>query len=134
MTGGARVPSTQVVLGALRVLVAGVIVARSAALLGGRPILTGRGERRFFGWAYREPALQARLSRAAVGARYGEAICMRDPAGAVDPGWLRMIAIYYFPEQITLVAGRSNGPPCRRTALTLRPDGLAWTRARVAAR
>ncbi len=51
------------------------------------------------------------LARAAEDLRPGDAvwICVLDPA--IDPGWVRVMALYALPRQCVIGAGRAPSPP-----------------------
>ncbi len=112
---------------ALLFAAAAVTVWRGGRLARGGDPLDATGERRFFAWAWREPAVPAALERIAPSLRYGETVCLQDLSGRRDPAWLRAMALYALPRQIVLVPADASkaraAPACRRTALLLAPDG-----------
>jgi hypothetical protein len=111
----------------LLLLAAAVAASRAARIFGGKDLLDAPSERRFFAWAYRDPAALRALAATAPALRFGETVCVCDLSGRLDPGWLRVMATYELAHQVVLVPTTSaqarSAPPCRRTALLLRADG-----------
>jgi hypothetical protein len=111
----------------LLLFAAAVAASRAARIFGGKELLDAPSERRFFAWAYRDPAALRALAATAPAFRFGETVCICDLSGRLDPGWLRVMATYELAHQVVLVPATSaqarTAPPCRRTALLLRADG-----------
>src|SRR6478672_4046680 len=78
----------------LLVLVAGIAAHRAFSLVILRPALEAHGERRYFRWAYRDPAVESGLRAAEAALRSGEAVYVVGPPGR-DPEWIRVMAIYF---------------------------------------
>ena len=110
-------------------LAAVVAILCSRAILLGRRIdvLTARSEKRFFGWAFRDPALNAVLSTMAPRLRDGEAICLQSRVARHEPWWLRVMGTYFLSRQVVLVPGASSKastPLCKRSTVIIQPDAL----------
>jgi hypothetical protein len=114
--------------GAWLLAAVGAVVCSRAILLGRSvDVLTARSEKRFFGWAFRDPPLNAALARMAPRLRDGEAICLQSRLARHDPWWLRVMGTYAFSRQVVVVPGeasKASTPPCKRTTVVIRPDGL----------
>jgi hypothetical protein len=111
----------------LLLLAAGVAASRAARIFAGGDLLDAPSERRFFAWAFRDPAALRNLEAAAPALRYAETVCVQDLSRRLDPGWLRVMATYELAHQVVLVPATPeqarSAPACRRTALLLRADG-----------
>jgi hypothetical protein len=109
---------------ALLVVVAAVILWRAASLAGGKPVLTARSEKEFFGWSYRDTGLRAKLEEAAARLRPNEAIAIEVPAGDYDAAWIEVMARYYFARQrIRHRIEPSPADPRSATRVIIRRDG-----------
>ncbi len=94
----------------LLLLLAGIVTLARGAFLIHRPIvpfpesavLSGRGEKFFFGWSYRDPGLAGLFSRIEVSLPRGEIVLLAIPPGRHDPGWLHVMALYFLPHQYTI--------------------------------
>ncbi len=78
--------------------------------------LTARGETHWFGWAYRDPALLARLERAEKLLSPGESVCIDATRSSVDSLWLRVMMNYSLwkqPPADACAAGNPEGPLTR---------------------
>jgi hypothetical protein len=100
---------TVVIAGAVLATVAAVSGVRALRLAGGADPLTAHNERRWRGFAYRDPEIGARLGAVEAELVPGETVHLVVPPESWDPNWLRVMARYYLPAQ--RVAGVSVGAP-----------------------
>ncbi|MFN2632384.1 MAG: hypothetical protein ABR610_03115 [Thermoanaerobaculia bacterium] len=90
-------------------LLAGAAVvasARALRLARAGPALDAHGERAWFAWALQSPAVPPLLSRAAGELRPGEAVWIAVLDPSLDPGWVRVMALYTLSGQCVVGAGR----------------------------
>lgn len=74
--------------------------------------LTARSERLWYGWAYRDPALLARLESSEAVLRPGETFCLDFGSTRVPPAWLQAMTNYAYWRE--LPAGACPSTPVRR--------------------
>ena len=117
------------IVAGLLVGVAAVASARALRLSRNGVPLDAHGERAWFPWALQSPTVRPLLARAAVELRPGEAvwIVVLDPS--LDPGWVRVMALYSLSGQCVVGAGR--GVPFSRVS---RVELLPGARVRVVRR
>lgn len=99
----------RLLLGAAMAGIAVVVGIRAGEQLRRPGALTARAERLWLGWAYRDPALLARLENTESLLRPGDAFCLEFDPARVDPTWLRAMTNYAYWRE--LPAG-----PCPRAA------------------
>ncbi len=117
------------IVGALLVGVAAVASARALRLSRHAPPLDAHGERAWFSWALQSPAVPPLLARAAGELRPGEAVWIAVLDPSLDPGWVRVMALYSLSGQCVVGAGR--GVPSSRLS---RIELLPGARVRVVRR
>ncbi|MDQ2869704.1 MAG: hypothetical protein M3S32_03100 [Acidobacteriota bacterium] len=104
-------------------LLAGVAVMASARALGlarHGASLDAHGERAWFAWALQSPSVRPLLERAAGELRPGEAVWIAVLDPSLDPGWVRVMALYSLSGQCVVGAGR-EAPASRITRVELLP-------------
>jgi hypothetical protein len=77
-----------------------VVASRAAEQLKRPGSMTARGEKLWFGWAYRDPALLARLESAEHLLRPGEGFCLDFDSRRVPAAWLQAMTNYAFWRQL----------------------------------
>jgi hypothetical protein len=82
--------------------------------------LDASGEKRFLGWAYRDPKVLSSLSSVQPQLERGEAVFVTCTPGC-EPGWIWVMAAYGLPAQAVVGAGSPRGP--------VGPTLLEWSRA-----
>lgn len=92
-----------------------VVGFRTAEQLERPGALTARSERLWYGWAYRDPALLARLESSENLLRPGEGFCLEFDPRRIDPTWLRAMTNYAYWRE--LPAGACLSTPVRRASL-----------------
>ncbi len=73
-----------------------VVGFRTAEQLKSPGALTARSERLWYGWAYRDPALLARLESSENRFRPGEGFCLEFDSRRIDPTWLQAMTNYAY--------------------------------------
>ncbi|MEP6770048.1 MAG: hypothetical protein ABJC61_15345 [Acidobacteriota bacterium] len=117
--------------GALCVCVAVVASARALRLARHGAPFDAHGERAWFSWALQSPAVPPLLERAAGELRPGEAVWISVLDPSLDPGWVRVMALYSLPGQCVVGAGRGV-PPSRISRVELLPGaGVRVVRPRA---
>ncbi len=91
---------------------AAVASARALRLARHGAPLDAHGERAWFAWALQSPSVRPLLARAAAELRPGEAVWVVVLEPSLDPGWVRVMALYSLSGQCVVGAGR--GVPASR--------------------
>lgn len=99
---------------AVLVLVAAVTLVRGVQTSGG-DLLTGGGERQYYGWAAGDPRLEERLAAAAPSLPPAAGVRLIVPAGT-EPGWATFRGLYHLPQQRLLGVSTPGDPPPRPDA------------------
>lgn len=102
-----RIDPGRLLLLALLALAASVTLARAVRLAADPPALDGRDERRWLGWAWRDPGLPGRLAEAGKGMADGERVLVVIRKGQ-DPAWVGVMARYALPRQEVDVRARGQ--------------------------
>ena len=92
-----------------------VVGYRAAEQVKSPGALTARSERLWYGWAYRDPALLARLESSEKLLRPGETFCLEFGSRRVPPAWLEAMTNYAYWRELPVGAcpsapGGTAGP------------------------
>lgn len=107
----------RVLSGVLLVIVAALMVARAAVLIGGGPVerlATEVEERRWFQWAYKDPSFARRLREASSDLESGAPLHIIPGAGNPKHPWMLVMARYELLTNPITVEGEALPPPGAR--------------------
>ena len=116
-----RESAKKAALGVWMAVVAAVAITRAAEQLRRPGALTARGETRWLGWAYRDPALLAGLERTQKFLS-GDPICVDSSANRTDPFWLRVMTNYALWREPPAGPCGTTGPRNRVTRIIISAD------------
>lgn len=107
-----------------------VVAFRADRFLKNPRALSARGEREYFGWAWRGPVFLDRLREAGTSLDEGELISISVPPGPLEPWWVRYVADYALPGQglVAVDAGKGRTFSPHLTQLVFDGSGVLTIR------